>query len=89
MTKHAHRVSNRANEDVCLVGLFDKHGGVSRLQFQLLITFKFACDSICSFGETSGQESFFLLRCFIASRSLFVVVCAVRIVVYQINICRS
>jgi len=53
MTKHAHRVSNRANEDVDLVGLFDKHGGVSRLVLKL-ITFKFACKSIYSSGETLG-----------------------------------
>jgi len=56
--KHAHRVSNLANEDVNLVGTFDQTwshfcGGVT------LMTFKFACDSICSFGETSGQETFF------------------------------
>ena len=29
MTKHAHRVINLANEDVNLVGMFDKHGAVS------------------------------------------------------------
>jgi len=52
MTKHAHRVTNLANEDVDLVGRVDQtwsyfHGSV------MLITFKFACESICSFGETS------------------------------------
>jgi len=52
MTKHAHRVSNLANEDVDLVGRVDQtwsyfYGGVT------LITFKFAYKSICSFGETS------------------------------------
>jgi len=31
MTKHAHCVINLANEDVNLVGLFDKHGDVSRV----------------------------------------------------------
>jgi len=51
MMKHAHRVSNLANEDVNLVGIVDKtwsyfYGRV------MLITFKFACKSICSFGET-------------------------------------
>jgi len=29
MTKHAHRAINLANEDVDLVGMFDKHGSVS------------------------------------------------------------
>jgi len=29
MTKHAHHVINLANEDVGLIGMFDKHGGVS------------------------------------------------------------
>jgi len=49
--KHAHRVSNLANEDVNLVGMFDQtwshfHGGVTHM------TFEFACKSSCSFGET-------------------------------------
>jgi len=51
MMKHAHRVSNLANEDVDLVGIFDQtwsyfYGRVT------LITFEFACKSIYSFGET-------------------------------------
>jgi len=51
MTKHAHRVSNLANEDVNLVGIFNQtwsyfYGRVT------LITFEFACNSIYSFGET-------------------------------------
>jgi len=51
MTKHAHRASNLANEDVDLVGVFDQtcscfHGNL------MLTTFEFACISICSFGET-------------------------------------
>jgi len=29
MTKHAHRTINLPNENVNLVGTFDKHGGVS------------------------------------------------------------
>jgi len=29
MTKHAHRAINHANEDVDLVGTFDKHGAFS------------------------------------------------------------
>jgi len=53
MTKHAHCVSNLANEDVNLVGTLDRMwsilcGGLT------LISFKFACESICSFGDTSG-----------------------------------
>jgi len=51
MMKHAHRASNLANEDVNLVGIVDQtwsyfYGRAT------LITFKFACVSICSFGET-------------------------------------
>jgi len=51
MTKHAHRASNLAKEDVDLVEAFDQtwsfsHGGL------MLATFKFACDSSCSSGET-------------------------------------
>jgi len=51
MTKHAHRASNLANEDVDLVGIVDQtwsyfHGSA------MLITFKFACKRIYSFGET-------------------------------------
>jgi len=51
MMKHAHRAINLANEDVGLVGAFDQtwsisHGGLTRT------TFEFACNSICSFGET-------------------------------------
>jgi len=67
MMKHAHRAINLANEDVDLVGTIDQtwscfHGGA------MLTTFEFACDSICSFGETSEQESFFsrcCLMCFV------------------------
>jgi len=52
MTKHAHHASNLANQDVDLVGVFKEtwsyfYGGAT------FITFKFACKSICSFGETS------------------------------------
>jgi len=51
MTKHAHRVSNLAKEDVDLVRIIDQtwssfYGRVT------LITFKFACKSSYSFGET-------------------------------------
>jgi len=51
MTKHAHRVTNLANEDFDLVGTFDNmcsyfYGSLT------LITFKIACNSIYSFGET-------------------------------------
>jgi len=51
MMKHAHRVSNLAKEDVDLVGRIDQtwssfYGRV------ILITFKFACKSSYSFGET-------------------------------------
>jgi len=51
MTKHVHRVSNLANGDVDLIGIFDQtwssfYGRV------MLITFEFACKSIYSFGET-------------------------------------
>ena len=62
MMKHAHRVSNLAKEDVDLIGRIDQtwssfHGRA------MFTTFEFACDSICSFGETSEQESFFLRHC--------------------------
>jgi len=51
MMKHAHRASNLANEDADLVGTVDQtwshfYGRAT------LITFKFACKSICSFCET-------------------------------------
>jgi len=59
MTKDAHRVSNLANEDVNLVGMLDRMWSVLHGS-STLATFKFACESICSFGETSEQESFFL-----------------------------
>jgi len=69
MMKHAHRASNLANEDVDLVGMFDQtrsyfYGRVT------LITFEFACESICSFGETSEYESFFIKALFTAFRLL-------------------
>jgi len=51
MTKHAHRVSNLANEDVDLVGAFHQTWSISYGSL-MLITFEFACNSICSFGET-------------------------------------
>jgi len=55
MTKHAHRASNLAKEDVDLVEVFDQaHGSL------MLTTFKFACSGSCSSGETLEQESFFL-----------------------------
>jgi len=62
MMKHAHRVSNLANEDVDLVGAFDQTWSVSHGSLTV-ITFEFACNSICSFGETSEQESFFSRHC--------------------------
>jgi len=51
MTKHVHRASNLANKNVDLVGIVDQtwscfYGSV------MLITFKFMCKSIYSFGET-------------------------------------
>jgi len=68
--KHAHRVINLANEDVNLVGTIDQtwshfHGRA------MLITFEFACKRICSFGETSEQESFFIEVLFAVFRPLF------------------
>jgi len=51
MTKHAHRVSNLANEDVDLVGVFDQTWS-SFYGSLMLITFEFACISIYSIGET-------------------------------------
>jgi len=62
MTKHAHRAINLANEDVNLVGAFDQTWTISHGSLTLM-TFEFACKSICSFGETSEQESFFLRCC--------------------------
>jgi len=53
MTKHAHRVSNLANEDVNLVGTFDQTWSISHGSLTL-ISFKFACKSICSIGDTLG-----------------------------------
>jgi len=52
MAKHAHRVSNLANEDVNLVGRVDQTWSYF-CGSAMLTTFKFACKSICSFGETS------------------------------------
>jgi len=52
MMKHAHRVSNLANEDVDLVGVFDQTWSVSYGSLVTVITFEFACTSIYSFGET-------------------------------------
>jgi len=52
MTKHAHRVSNLAKEDVNLVGIIDQTWS-SFYGRAMLITFKFACKSSYSFGETS------------------------------------
>ena len=51
MTKHAHRVTSLANEDVNLVGLFD-NVFIFFYESLTVITFEFACKSICSFGET-------------------------------------
>ena len=70
MMKHAHRASNLANEDVDLVGTVDQtqscfHGSVT------LTTFKFACESLHSFGETSEQESFFVKVLFAVFHPLF------------------
>jgi len=59
MTKHAHRASYFANEDVDLVGTFDQTWSLSHGS-SALVTFEFACNDICSVGETSEQESFFL-----------------------------
>jgi len=51
MMKHARRAINLANEDVDLVGIINQtwshfHGRA------MFITFEFACNGICSFGET-------------------------------------
>jgi len=70
MTKHAHRASNLANEDVDLVGTVDQTWSYF-CGSATLITFKFACKSICSFGETSEQESFFIEALFAVFRPLF------------------
>jgi hypothetical protein len=51
MTKHAHRVSNLAKEDVDLLEVFDQTWSFSYGSL-MLITFKFACNSSYSFGET-------------------------------------
>jgi len=51
MTKHAHRASNLANEDVNLVGMFDQTWSVFAWMLNAM-TFKFVCKSICFFGET-------------------------------------
>jgi len=59
MTKHAHRASNLANEDVDLVEVFDQTWSCSHGS-SMLATFKFACNSSCSSGETLEQESFFV-----------------------------
>jgi len=53
MTKHAHRVSNLANEDVNLVGILDRIWSILYGSLTL-ISFKFACKSIYSFGDTLG-----------------------------------
>jgi len=58
MTKHAHRASNLANEMSILLEHSTKtwsflHGSST------ITSFKLACDSICSFGETPGQETLF------------------------------
>jgi len=53
MAKHAHRAINLANADVDLIGTFDKTWSCFCCSL-MLISFKFACKSICSFGETSG-----------------------------------
>jgi len=52
-TKHAHRVSNLANEDVDLIGTFNQTWSILYGSLTL-ISFKFACKSICSLGETLG-----------------------------------
>ena len=69
MAKHAHRASNLANGDVDLVGMFDQTWSVSCGSLTVL-TFEFACNSICSSGETLEYESFFLRCC-----SLYFVPC--------------
>ena len=59
MMKHAHRVSNLAKEDVDLLEVFDQTWSISYGSL-MLITFKFACNSSNSIGETLELESFFL-----------------------------
>jgi len=51
MTKHAHRVSNLANEDADLVGSIRSNMEYFLWELKLK-TFEFACISICSSGET-------------------------------------
>jgi hypothetical protein len=51
MTKHAHRVSNLAKEDVDPLEVFDQTWSFSYGSL-MLITFEFACNSIYSIGET-------------------------------------
>jgi len=68
--KHAHRMSNLANEDVDLVGTIDQTWS-HFCGRATLTTFKFACKSICSFGETSKVESFFVKALFAAFHPLF------------------
>jgi len=51
MTKHAHRANNLAKRDVDLVEVLDQTWSCFYGR-AMLITFKFACDGICSFGET-------------------------------------
>jgi len=58
MTKHVHRVSNRANGDVNFIGVFDDTWSVLCCSDKL-ISFKFACNCIYSFGETLGWETLF------------------------------
>jgi len=52
IAKHAHRVSNLANEDVDLIGMFDATWSVLRCSVKLM-TFKFVLNRICFIGETS------------------------------------
>jgi len=57
-----HRASNLANEMSilleCLIKTWSSlHGSAT------VMTFEIACKSICSFGETMEQESFFLRCC--------------------------
>jgi len=59
MTKRAHRASNLAKEDVDPLEAFDQTWSCSCGNL-MLVTFKLACDSSSSFGETLELESFFL-----------------------------
>jgi len=59
MTKHAHRASNLAKEDVDLLEAFDQTWSFSHGSL-MLTTFKFACSGSSSSGETLELESFFL-----------------------------